>query len=114
MLDSDAFKTRLPEWEGYLARDPLSSNVADLARAVPVNRGLAEEVVPLKPDLALAGALPHRGGILRRRYMYTYMCMCMCMCVCVYEISRAEHLELVLAFLRNFVVFGIVRKSPQN
>ena len=27
MLDSDAFKTRLPEWEGYLARDPLSAGL---------------------------------------------------------------------------------------
>lgn len=40
----------------HLARDPLASNVADIARDVPVNRGLAEEAVPLKPDLVLAGA----------------------------------------------------------
>ncbi|MFG1226147.1 ABC transporter substrate-binding protein [Xanthobacter wiegelii] len=52
----------------HLARDPLSSNVADLARAVPVNRGLAEEVVPLKPDLVLAGAYTTRTAtaMLRR------------------------------------------------
>ena len=52
----------------HLARDPLSSNVADLARAVPVNRGLAEEVVPLKPDLVLTGAYTARNAtaMLRR------------------------------------------------
>ncbi len=52
----------------HLARDPLSSNVADLARDVPVNRGLAEEVVPLKPDLVLAGAYTARSAtaVLRR------------------------------------------------
>lgn len=52
----------------HLARDPLSSNVADLARDVPVNRGLAEEVVPLKPDLVLAGAYttPAATAVLRR------------------------------------------------
>lgn len=52
----------------HLARDPLSSNVADLAREVPVNRGLAEEVVPLRPDLVLAGAATTRTAtaVLRR------------------------------------------------
>lgn len=40
----------------WLARDPRSSGVADLARDVAVNRGLAEEIVPLKPDLVVAGA----------------------------------------------------------
>lgn len=52
----------------HLARDPLASNVADLARDVPVNRGLAEEVVPLKPDLVLAGAYTTRiaTAVLRR------------------------------------------------
>ncbi|MEP9365761.1 ABC transporter substrate-binding protein [Xanthobacter sp. VNH20] len=44
----------------YLARDPRSSNVADLARAVPVNRGLAEEIVPLAPDLVIVGAFTTR------------------------------------------------------
>lgn len=52
----------------HLARDPLASNVAELAREVPVNRGLAEEVVPLKPDLVLAGAYTTRTAtaVLRR------------------------------------------------
>ncbi|UJX46086.1 ABC transporter substrate-binding protein [Xanthobacter sp. YC-JY1] len=52
----------------HLARDPLASNVADRAREVPVNRGLAEEVVPLKPDLVLVGAYTTRTAtaVLRR------------------------------------------------
>lgn len=45
----------------FLAQDPQASNVADLARNVPVNRGLAEEVVPLAPDLVLVGAFTTRA-----------------------------------------------------
>jgi len=45
----------------FLARDPGSSNVADLARTVPVNRGLAEEVIPLAPDLVITGAFTTRA-----------------------------------------------------
>lgn len=40
----------------FLAADPAASNVADLARGVPLNRGLAEEIIPLKPDLVITGA----------------------------------------------------------
>lgn len=52
----------------YLARDPTGSNVVDLARVVPVNRGLAEEIVPLKPDLVIVGAFTTRATttMLRR------------------------------------------------
>lgn len=39
----------------WLARDSLASSVRERARAVAVNRGLAEEVVPLSPDLVVAG-----------------------------------------------------------
>ncbi|OYZ98905.1 MAG: hypothetical protein B7X99_09855 [Rhizobiales bacterium 17-65-6] len=52
----------------WLARDPRGSNVADLARGVPVNRGLAEEIVPLRPDLVIVGAFTTRTttALLRR------------------------------------------------
>ncbi|MBP2227866.1 iron complex transport system substrate-binding protein [Azospirillum agricola] len=52
----------------WLARDPRGSTVAAQAAAVPVNRGLAEEVVPLRPDLVLAGKYTTRTavGLLRR------------------------------------------------
>lgn len=52
----------------YLARDPRSSNVADLAATVPVNRGLAEEVAALRPDLVIVGAFTTRAttAALRR------------------------------------------------
>ena len=52
----------------WLARDPTLSNVAELARQVPVNRGLAEDIVPLAPDLVIAGAYTARTAValLRR------------------------------------------------
>lgn len=52
----------------WLARDPALSNVAALARTVSVNRGLAEDVVPLAPDLVIAGAYTTRTAValLRR------------------------------------------------
>lgn len=44
----------------WLARDPALSNVSAMAQTVPVNRGLAEEIVPLAPDLIIAGAYTTR------------------------------------------------------
>lgn len=46
-----------------LASDPLSSTVAPLAAGIPANRGLAEEVVPLGPDLVIAGAFTTRSTV---------------------------------------------------
>jgi iron complex transport system substrate-binding protein len=40
----------------WLSRDPANSNVAELAARIPINHGLAEEIIPLKPDLVIAGA----------------------------------------------------------
>lgn len=39
----------------FLGADPAESPLADLARGIPVNHGLAEEVIAAKPDLVLAG-----------------------------------------------------------
>ena len=53
----------------WLSLDPKSSVVADLAAAVPViNRGTAEETLPLLPDLVLAGTYttPFTIQMLRR------------------------------------------------
>ena len=47
----------------WLARDPTLSNVSALAHEVPVNRGLAEDVVPLAPDLVIAGAYTTRTAV---------------------------------------------------
>jgi iron complex transport system substrate-binding protein len=55
----------------WKAREPDQSNVAQLAQGIPINHGLAEEIIPLKPDLLLAGvyttrvtvALLKRAGI---------------------------------------------------
>jgi iron complex transport system substrate-binding protein len=38
----------------YLSRN-YYSNVIDLAEGIPVNHGLAEEIVPLRPDLVVSG-----------------------------------------------------------
>lgn len=52
----------------WLARDSLGSTVRDAARDIPVNRGLAEEIVPLEPDLVVAGIYTTRTAVafLRR------------------------------------------------
>jgi iron complex transport system substrate-binding protein len=55
----------------WKAQDMDQSNVVDLAQGIPINHGLAEEIIPLKPDLLLAGvyttrvtvALLKRAGI---------------------------------------------------
>lgn len=51
-----------------LARDPALSNLSDAAAALPVNDGRAEEIVPLSPDLVLAGRFTARAtvALLRR------------------------------------------------
>lgn len=47
----------------WLARDPGNSNVADLAVEIPVNHGLAEEIIPLNPDLVIAGIYTARPAV---------------------------------------------------
>jgi len=47
----------------FLSRDPLNSNVADLAARVPINRGLAEEVLAQRPDVAIASAYDARPAV---------------------------------------------------
>lgn len=39
----------------YLAHDPNNTRMAEAARALPANYGLAENIVTLRPDLVLAG-----------------------------------------------------------
>lgn len=52
----------------WLSRDAGNSNVAALATGLPVNHGLAEEVMAMRPDIVLAGAYGPRNtiDILRR------------------------------------------------
>jgi iron complex transport system substrate-binding protein len=47
----------------WLARDPTNSNVTDLAAEIPVNHGLAEEIIPLNPDLVIAGIYTARPAV---------------------------------------------------
>jgi iron complex transport system substrate-binding protein len=47
----------------WLSRDPISANVVDLAADVPINHGLAEEIIPLNPDLIVAGTFTARTAV---------------------------------------------------
>jgi iron complex transport system substrate-binding protein len=47
----------------WLSRDPRHANMAQAARAVGVNHGLAEEVLAAKPDLVVAGAYTTRTTV---------------------------------------------------
>src|ERR1700733_14105217 len=47
----------------WLSKDPISANAVDLAADVPVNHGLAEEVIPLDPDLIVAGTFTARTAV---------------------------------------------------
>lgn len=47
----------------WLSHDPKAANVVDLARSVPANHGLAEEVIPLGPDLVVAGTFTTRTAV---------------------------------------------------
>lgn len=50
------------------ATNPTLSPVADIARGIPANRGRAEDILPARPDLVLAGAnaAPATRALLRR------------------------------------------------
>jgi iron complex transport system substrate-binding protein len=47
----------------WLSKDPISANVVDLAAEVPINHGLAEEIIPLNPDLIVAGTFTTRTAV---------------------------------------------------
>src|SRR5258708_2770739 len=47
----------------WLSQSPSSSNVSQLAAEMPINHGLAEEIIPLKPDLVLAGLYTSRTAV---------------------------------------------------
>lgn len=47
----------------WLSRDPKASNVANMASSVPVNHGLAEEIIPLDPDMVVAGTFTTRTAV---------------------------------------------------
>jgi iron complex transport system substrate-binding protein len=47
----------------WLSRLPESSNVVNLAAGIPINHGLAEEIIPLDPDLVLGGIYTARPAV---------------------------------------------------
>lgn len=47
----------------FLARDADLSAVAEAARELPTTHGMAEEILPLKPDLVLAGTFTTRATV---------------------------------------------------
>jgi iron complex transport system substrate-binding protein len=52
----------------FLAAEPASSALFEEAQGLSLNHGLAEEILPLKPDIVLAGTYGarHTVGLLRR------------------------------------------------
>jgi iron complex transport system substrate-binding protein len=46
-----------------LAHDPAESAYAELAKGIGLNRGAAEDIIPLKPDLVLAGTYTTRASV---------------------------------------------------
>ena len=52
----------------WLSQDPRNANMAEAARRIPANHGLAEEVLGFRPDLVVAGAYTTRttAGLLKR------------------------------------------------
>lgn len=51
----------------YLAANPRASAMADDARGIHLNHGLAEEILPLEPDLVIAGAFTTRPTVFLLR-----------------------------------------------
>lgn len=47
----------------WLSQDPKGANAAHLAAGVPANHGLAEEIIPLNPDLVVAGTYTARTAV---------------------------------------------------
>ncbi len=47
----------------WLSQDPRNANMADVAKGLPVNNGLAEEALSYRPDLVLAGAFTERSTV---------------------------------------------------
>lgn len=52
----------------WLSRNPAGSNVSEMAERVPINYGLAEQIIAADPDLVLAGTFTTRiaVGMLKR------------------------------------------------
>lgn len=47
----------------WLSQDPRNANMAEVARRVPANHGLAEEVLGFRPDLVVAGTYTTRATV---------------------------------------------------
>lgn len=47
----------------WLSQDPRNANMAEAARRVPANHGLAEQVLGFKPDLVVAGTYTTRATV---------------------------------------------------
>lgn len=47
----------------WLSQDPRNANMAEIARTIPANHGLVEEVLSYKPDLIIAGAYTTRSTV---------------------------------------------------
>lgn len=67
-LCTDELVLRLADREAiasvtWLSQDPRNANMAELARMLPANHGLIEQVLSHKPDLVIAGAYTTRSTV---------------------------------------------------
>jgi len=86
----------------YLAADPQSSALAGDVAGITLNHGLAEEVLPMEPDLILAGAFTTRPTVfLLRKLGYA-----------VVELPVAEDLDGVRANIR--IVAGAIDEPERG
>ncbi len=53
----------------YYTADPARSEMAAEAKGIPINHGLAEEVIPLSPGLVLAGTYSNRATLAMLRHL---------------------------------------------
>jgi iron complex transport system substrate-binding protein len=85
----------------WMSRDPLNSNVADIARTIPGNNGTAEEAVSFHPDRVLVGEFT---SALTKSILYRVG-------MPVHEFGVPENFDAVRAQIRNF---GEVIGEPER
>lgn len=86
----------------WLARDPALNPLAVEAQAIPINQGTAESVLPLRPDVVLAGVTTTRATVeLMRKLGWT-----------VVEVTPASRIEEAISNIR--LVAGAIKREDEG
>jgi iron complex transport system substrate-binding protein len=88
----------------WLSRDPANSNVADAAARIAVNHGLAEEIIPLQPDLVIAGVYGARPAVAMLKRAG----------VPVFEVNVPKNLDDVRRQIRDIAALIGERERGEN